>query len=455
MTRIAPAISVCLAGALAPASALGAGLSVARFGGEHGTPMTTEATAIYYNPSGLADSEGGHAFGDLNLAFRGASYEHAKAPTDTPVPAGAEGANTGRATLFNVIAEPFVGATYKIQRFAIGAAFYVPFGGQNSWDENGAFRGNTAFPGAVDGVQRWYAIEGELRSSFFSLAGATRVGPVSFGVSVNLINTVVNTVQARNSTGSDDVRTEGRAWLDTSSWDPSFGVGLTVTPLRSKDELRLGLSYQSLPRVVGGITTDGMLHTSFGGRRSDADVGFTTNLPDVVRAGASYRPLKQLELRLFGDYQRWSVLEHQCVYLKGSTCNLNADGSAQAGSTVILNFVRQWHDTFGVRAGASYWTSPNLELLAGAGYSSNAVPNRTLEPALLDLDAVTVAAGAIFTLFERVRLATTYTQVIYISRDTTGQSAHPTFASPSRSPDSSGKYALALGLLNVNVDVAF
>jgi long-chain fatty acid transport protein len=54
-----------------------------------------------------------------------------------------------------------------------------------------------------------------------------------------------------------------------------------------------------------------------------------------------------------------------------------------------------------------------------------------------------------------VRLATTYTQVFYLSRDTTGQSEHATFAAPSRSPDSSGKYSLALGLVNVNLDVAF
>jgi long-chain fatty acid transport protein len=455
MTRAALAFAAGLLGALAPGTALGSGLSVARFGGEHGNPMTTEPTAIYYNPSGIVDSEGGHVFGDLSLVFRGATYEHARAPTDTAVPAGAQGANAGRATLFNVIAEPFIGATYRIRRFAVGAAFFVPFGGQNAWDENGAFRGNTAFPGAVDGVQRWYAIEGELRSSFLSLAGAYSLGPVSIGLSANLINTVANTVQARNSTGSDDVRTEGRAWLDTSSWDPSFGIGITVTPFQKKEKLRLGLSYQSQPRVVGGIRAEGVLHTSFAGRRTDAGVVFTTDLPDVVRAGAAYRPRENLELRLFGDYQRWSVLDHQCVFLKGSGCELNADGSARAGSTVILNFVRHWHDTFAVRTGASYWTSPGVELLAGVGYSSNAVPNATLEPALLDFDAVSASAGAVFSLFERVHLATTYTHLFYISRDTTGQSEHPTFAPPSRSPDSSGKYSLALNLINVNVDAAF
>ncbi|HVU01516.1 MAG TPA: outer membrane protein transport protein [Polyangiaceae bacterium] len=455
MRRIIVASAVVLGSLVVPREVLAAGLTVARFGAEHGHPMTTEPTAVYYNPSGIADSEGGHVFGDVTLAFRRASYEHARASTDATDPTGAEGANTGRATLSNVIAEPFVGATYRIQRFALGAAFYTPFGGQNSWDENGAYRGNATAPGAVDGVQRWYAISGVLRSSYFTLATAYSFGPVSVGVSANLIQTVADTVQARNSNGGDDVRTEGRAWLDAHSWDPSLGLGVTVTPLRDKSTLRLGLSYQSQPNLGGGIVTKGTLHTSFAGRRADSDVRFTTDLPDVLRAGVAYRPREDVEVRLFGDYQRWSVLDHQCIYLASSRCNLNPDGSAQPGSAVILNFVRNWHDTFGVRAGGSYWMDPRLELLAGVGYTSKAVPDSTLEPALLDFDAVSASAGAVFAYLGPVRIATTYTHVFYLPRDTTGRSLHPTFAAPSNSPDSSGKYTLALDLLNVNADVRF
>lgn len=436
----------------APVSAIAAGLSVARFGGEHGTPMTTEATAIYYNPAGIADSEGGHLFGDVNLAFRHATYTHEASPTDAPVPPGAVGANTGTATLFNVIAEPFVGATYRLGRFGIGAAFYVPFGGQNHWSQNDAYRGNGNFPGAVDGVQRWYTIEGELRSTFFSLAGGYDFGRVSVGLSGNLIHTTVNTIQARTATGDNDVRNEGRAWLDAQSWDVSMGVGVAYKPMR---RLRIGLSYQSRPGFGGDIRATGDLHTVFAGRQTDTKVAFTTDLPDVVRAGAAYRPNDEVELRLFGDYQRWSVMEHQCIMAEASMCDINADGSAAAPSDVILNFTRNWHDTFGVRAGASYFINPNVELLAGAGFASNAVPSSTLEPALLDSDVITVAVGGVFRVIDRLRVATTYTQAVYLSRDTTGQSVHSTLQAPSKSPDSGGEYTLAVGLFNVNVDFAF
>jgi long-chain fatty acid transport protein len=437
---------------LVPRVAGGSGLSIARFGGEHGTPMTTEPTAIYYNPSGIADSEGGHVMADLNIAARRATYTHSPAASDAMPPSGLEGANAGRATLFNVLVEPFVGATYKLGHLAVGAAFYTPFGGQETWDQNGTYRGNRNAAGAVDGVQRWYILNGEIRSSFLSAAAAYDFGRLSVGVSANAIQTIVNTVQARNANGDNDVSSEGRAWLDTSSWDFSMGVGVTFKPT---ERMRIGLSYQSRPGFGNGIRAGGDLHTAFAGSSSTSRVGFITDLPDVFRAGVSFRPRNDVEVRLFGDYQRWSVLDHQCIAAGNSGCSIRPDGSANAGSDVVLNYRREWNDTFGVRAGASYWVRPEVELMAGAGYSSNAVPDSTLEPALLDFDAISASLGARFHPLARLGIGATYTQVFYLSRDTTGKSVDPTLLPPSRSPDSGGKYSLALGLLNLNADFAF
>ena len=105
--------------------------------------------------------------------------------------------------------------------------------------------------------------------------------------------------------------------------------------------------------------------------------------------------------------------------------------------------------------GASYFMTPDLEVLAGTGFGSKAIPDKTLEPALLDFDAFTASLGAYYALGKAVRLGATYTQVFYLSRDTTGKSMFPGQQPPSRSPDSGGKYAAQLGLLNANVNVAF
>jgi long-subunit fatty acid transport protein len=277
---------------------------------------------------------------------------------------------------------------------------------------------------------------------------------VTIGVVGNLIQTVVEVIQAREPTAENDVQNEGRSLLDVSGWNGSMGFGVTYKAIPNK--LRFGISYQSRPGFAGGMVASGTLKTVFSNGSLDTNsVNFSTDLPDVFRAGAAYRPSHDVELRLFGDFQTWGVLVRQCVYRTGSSCEINPDGSARSGSQVILNVPREFHDTFGVRASVSYWTSEQVELLFGAGYASNAIPAHTYEPGILDGNAVTLSAGAVWSVIPRLSLGLGYMQLLYLNRNTTGQSAIPELLSPSRSPDPGGKYAVQAGVINATVDFAF
>jgi long-chain fatty acid transport protein len=444
------ASSVMMASAVARAS----GYSIATFGGEHGTPTTTEPTALYYNPSGIADSYGGHLYLDANTYWRSANYERPASPSDAPVPAGGEGANTGRASLLNLIFSPFVGATYKLGHWAVGAAFFTPFGGQSAWDKNDAFRGNTMYPGAVDGVARWWLISGTLASSFFSLGAAYDFGPISVGLVGNLIQTRVSITQAREPNGDNDLQQEGRSFLDVSSWDGSLGIGVTYKALQNR--LRIGFSYQSRPNFGGGVVASGTLKTVFanGALNSNA-VDFTTDLPDVFRLGASYTLRPDLQLRLSGDFQTWSALDRQCVTVRGSRCDLNPDGSARAGARILVNQPRNFHDTFGVRASASYWLEDQLELMAGLGYASNAIPASTYQPDILDANALTFSVGTNVQVLPPLVLGFGYMQLVYLDRNTVGQNAAATLSPPSRAPDAGAKSSILAGVFNVTAHYSF
>src|SRR5690349_4247972 len=118
-------------------TARASGFAAARFGGEHGNVTTTNPTALYYNPAGIAFSDAPLTlFADGTLALRHATWEHAPAPTDMPEPAGAEGATFGKARLFNVFGGPMFGGTARLGSLAFGAAFMVPFGGRAHWGTN-------------------------------------------------------------------------------------------------------------------------------------------------------------------------------------------------------------------------------------------------------------------------------------------------------------------------------
>src|SRR6185503_6474083 len=100
---------------------------------------------------------------------------------------------------------------------------------------------------------------------------------------------------------------------------------------------------------------------------------------------ARWRTSPTVELRAFGDVTRWSNLEAQCLTKNdqpyAEPCGVvPATGAPVVGSGTVTYVYRGWRDTFGARLGGSYWTSPDLELFAGLGFESSAVPDNSLDP---------------------------------------------------------------------------
>lgn len=463
-------MSLLAASTCAPVVASASGFGAARFGGEHGHPTTNNATAIYYNPAGIADAERFHVFVDGTLAWRSASYERTASSLDSPLPSDDySAANAGKASLFNVIASPMGGFTGKLGDFAFGAAFFVPMGGSASWDKNETFRDDPAYPGPVDGVQRWWSIEGNLRVMYASLAAAYRIDlgggrGLSFGLAPSLIMSSLQTLRARDVSGGTSLDNEGRSLVDVSGIQ--FGLGAGVLAEVLPDRLFIGASYQSRPNFTGGARLTGTLKTSLpGGELTEDAIDLYQDLPDVFRLGARFRPVTSLELRLFGDWSRWGAFVDQCIVRAGSDqsagpCEaIEADGREEVPEgekgTVLQYLPRDWNDAFGVRLGASYYASKLVELFGGVGYDGNAVPDRSLDPALTDFDKFSIAAGLRLTPGDTLGIAASYTQVLYVGRDTSGKYGFAEFESPSAGPDAGGTYGQAIGFFNVNVDVAF
>lgn len=462
-----PALAIAAASLAAAGPAAASGFATARFGGEHGNPVTPNPTSIYYNPAAIAETEGYRIFLDGSLALRGASYTHVAAPAtsqcargvtkcgDVPEPPGAEGANNGKGTLFNAVAAPMIGATAKFGDFALGAGFYVPFGGSAVWDKNEKFEGNAQYAGPVDGTQRWYAIEGTIRSMYVTLAAAYKIKPIglSLGVSGNLIRSSIDTIRAKTAMSDNGIdlegRLEGRSMIDVGGWQGSFGVGAMVEALPKK--LWIGASYQARPNVAGGMKLKGTLRNYLVGSLTDQPVELHQDLPDIVRLGVRFAPSDKLELRLFGDWTRWSSLDRQCIADEGSPCDVADDGATSA----LQNQPRDWNDAFGVRAGVSFWAIPEVEIFGGVGFDSNAVPDETLEPALMDFNDLSVAAGGKFHIGRHLALALSYTHFIYFARDNAGKSQLDEFQPNSKGPDAGGEYTQWIGVINANAEVAF
>lgn len=468
-------VAIFLFLAMVTSDVLASGFYVARFGGEHGHPTTDNLSAIYYNPAGLSLGAGTRLTIDANLAWRAFSYERPEEAIDNPLmdsnsreagtPADAISSNAGEATLSNQIASPFiaVASDFGIEGFSAGLGFYVPFGGSSVYDQKDNLDN---YPGAIDGPQRWWAIEGTIRSLYVTGAVGYRIEPLrlSIGAGLNIVKSEVFTVRARNSNGKDHVSTEGRALLDVSGTELSLGAGIIWEP---SDGLFLGVSYQSAPNF-GESELEGTAKLALAGTApTQPKVSYFQSMPEVWHAGIRWRMDPKNEVRLFGNYITWSNLKHQCALdqaAAGSTCEL--DGSAK-----LILLPRAWNNAYAIRFGASHWLTEKLELIGGGGYDANAVPDQVLEPALFDTDKFTVALGVKVQLSDAsagsgaTHFAATYTQVIYEPRNVSPrgreEGAAETnieqfgFVAAQRQPDAAGTYEQSIGVLNLNVEYTF
>jgi long-chain fatty acid transport protein len=438
-----------------PRAADAAGFAAARFGGEHGHVTTANPTSLYFNPAGMAFSEGINVYVDGTLALRRVTWEHPfPASGEAPEPMDAKGSNVGTATLFNVFGGPMLGATMKTGNFAFGASLSVPFGGRAHWDKEGAFA-NSLYPLAADGEQRWHGIDGALTFIYLTAGAAYRFGPLAIGATGNLILSSIQQLQAKNPTGQGipDTMREGRADVDVSGTQGSFGLGAMFEAI--PEQLWVGASYQAQPGL-GPMKLQGTMKVTYGMGVTPYDINFHQSLPDIIRLGGKFRPSQTVELRLSGDMTRWSVMKTQCVAINTSECLVNPDGSdASEARGTLQNIRRNWKDTFGIRAGASVWLAPTVELFGGVGFETKASPDEYLDPGLSDGDNIAPALGARFEIIPRLFVAGSYTHIQYFNRDTIGISQTANAELPTKRADGGGKYTQWIGTFNANVQMQF
>lgn len=475
--------SMAAAGLVAvSATAMASGFSSARLGGLHGNAVSISPTSVYWNPGAIGKLEGTQLYLDGMVALRHASYERTGA---------SDPLNNGKNSLgkngMNLILSPAVALTTDFggSNVVLGAGFYAPFGGQAVWGRTNTVADDAPERFVNDGAQRWFAIDGVIRQLTGTLGAAVRTNDRTFsaGLMLNLNVFQIDTIRARGGDGTDTVMSggsisEGRSHLDASGIDLSIGLGAHWNSLDQR--FAVGASWQSAPNLSGEQVLTGTLTNQFGpGAPASGNVSVRQVMPHTFRLGLAYRfvdpntsegeePRVRGELRLGGEVTTWNKFQSQCIVNDDAIgdrhirdiCRLDENGLSEPDEAIVQNLVRNWNVGYGVKLSGSYYLNDRIELGAGVGFDSNAIPDNTLDPALMDMNKIAFDLGGNFQVAKFLSIMVQFTEVLYLTRDTSDvTNSFDTFvvdgSRQNVQPSSAGRYSQNIFITNLGLNFKF
>jgi long-chain fatty acid transport protein len=314
------------------------------------TANPENASAIYYNPAGIARLGGVHLDVGSSLVAPTGSFTSANGSSRV-------------AADDQVFALPQLYLSVRASHvLALGIGFTTPFGLALNWP--------------VTSPGRTIIRESELQTFFFTPTiglNLSRWTPgLALGFGVDLVPAGVR-LSRDIPFGSDNgsVALSGRA----------FGVGGRAGILYHPDASHwsIGLTYRSPVRLDFRGTADFDAPPAY--RASlplDGDVATSITLPHTLQLGIQFEPLSAWELEVDASWRGWSSYDHLDIELP------NGD---------VTRSDKAWKDSFTLRLGTEFSFAKHVVGRLGVIWDQSPVPAKTLDFQLPDADRVDLTAG--------------------------------------------------------------
>lgn len=361
-------VALVLGGAVAPRLAHASGFHIdeqdARATGRAGavTASTHNASAIYYNPAGIADLNG------VQVLVGGAVVRPDASFTST-----VDGSVTNVDTANVVLPQAFI-SWRASELVSLGIGVYAPYGLALDWPASSPGRTNIR--------------KADLRTLFispiFGLNLTRWVPGLSVGGGFDLVP--ANVRLDRDILFGSDVASVA---LDGTA----FGIGG-----------RIGVEYHppSLPVLGFGISYRSPVALEFAGKADfdaplayraslppDGDVETAVTLPQMVTAGVVFSPVREFELELDVNWRGWSSYDVLEVELP--------DGSVDRQA-------KDWNDSLTLRLGAEYTFDERWSVRAGGVWDQAPVPATRLDFQVPDANRIDVSLGVGARVADRVTI---------------------------------------------------
>ena len=317
--------------------------------GEAFVATADNPSAIYYNPAGITQVEGG----DLRLGAYGIYLD----PTYKP-PAGA--ANSGNTyhvkNNFAAVPQFFYACTPGDSPVSFGLGVYSPYGLGVSWPQDTGFRS--------------VALRGQLTYLTANPAVALKLGPqLSIGGGVTLNYSKIDLEQGLSRKQiphyPDDFRFKGDGW--------SYGYNLGLL-WQVQEQVSIGVSFRSSATVTMKGRTDFELLPQIHATRETAQTEFTFPINAIF--GISYRPTPKWNLEFDADYTDWSSFGTVNIRQTATTYPLQKD----------ISLAMDWQPSWMFEFGVTRFFDNRWHVSGGYVYNENSVPDANYTPLAADLN---------------------------------------------------------------------
>lgn len=299
--------------------------------------LSNDATAMYWNPAGLAGQKS-----SVSAFFTGImplqTYEYAPARID------AEGVKNIHSTggLFGV---------YTKGNMTFGLGVYVPAG--LGAEFNGADLANFSLGSALDWESRIGVIA--ISPSF-----AFQVNEkFSIGVAANIYYAMFDLSRAEVRDLTGDGNPNAAQYVEEST---GMGFGATIgLKYKISQKLTVGATF----RTTTAVTMEGDATIELPGFGTLVDTKFEREVswPLWIAGGLAYKPNECLTLVLDAQYSKWSLLDELIAEYEKLP-----DGV----------FTLDWKDAVMIRVGGEYMVSPKTAIRLGYYYDPAPAPDETL-----------------------------------------------------------------------------
>jgi long-chain fatty acid transport protein len=320
--------------------------------GEAFVATADNASAIYYNPAGIAQLTNNNVRGGLNSVY----YE----PTYQP-PAGRP--NNGRtyysSANFAYLPQLFYTYTASGAPLSFGLGVYAPYGGNMSWPQNTGFRS--------------VAISGNLKYITINPVLAVKLSPtlsVGGGAMFNYGN--ISMYQGLRPLSPRSVNFFN---FSGDGWSVGYNVGILWQPY---EKISFGATFRSSASLNFQGNTDFQLQPHPYGFPAQRDASASFTFPLTTVFGISYRPTPKWNLEVDANYTGWQSFNTVTIEQSPPPVKRPFD------QNILVNL--DWQASWMYEFGATRYFDNGWHVSGGYVFNANSVPDTYYTPLAADLN---------------------------------------------------------------------